>query len=62
MNPEQQIERLRALSKRSEDRWVLAARAALKLLPEASRSNHPAHDLWLRVALADEPAVEVVLS
>lgn len=43
-------------------RWCRAAEAALADIPGASRSDHPAHALWLRVQMQHEPPVEVVLS
>lgn len=42
--------------------WVRAARAALAAIHGASNSTHPAHDLWLRVEMADLPPMSVVLS
>jgi hypothetical protein len=42
--------------------WVAAAERALADIPGASRSDHPAHDLWLRVQMANAPPVEIVQS
>lgn len=53
--------RTRQLTRTSEA-WFKAAESALRLLPEASRSDHPAHALWLRVEMHRAPHVEVVLS
>jgi len=48
--------------KMSTDHWVRAAEAALADIPGASRSDHPAHDLWLRVEMTKAAPVDVVLS
>lgn len=48
--------------KLNAENWCKAAEAALEMLPMASASNHPAHDLWLRVQMHRAPPVEIVLS
>ncbi len=50
------------IARNSTRYWVEAAEAALALLPGASRSDHPAYRLWLRVEMAKAPQVPVVLS
>ena len=42
--------------------WLRAAETALAALPGASNSTHPAHALWLRVEMAKQPSMDVVLS
>ncbi len=62
MTPERELEIARRRERMSTELWVRAAREALDGIPGASRSDHPAHDLWLRVQLAEAPSVGVVLS
>lgn len=47
---------------RSRENWCKAAEAALALLPGASNSAHPAHDLWMRVQMHRAAPADVVLS
>lgn len=56
------IARLRRQLSLTSRHWAQAADAALERLPGASNSGHPAHSLWLRVQLHNQPPVEVVLS
>lgn len=47
----------------SRKAWVRAAEQALEVIgPGVSRSDHPAHDLWLRVEMSKLPPVEIVTS
>lgn len=60
MTPEREIELLKRRERTSRAAWLRAAEAALSTLPGASRSDHPAHDLWLRVEMSKLPPVEIV--
>lgn len=62
MTPEREIQLLKRRLDMSTKYWVRAAEAALGYIPGASRSDHPAHDLWLRVEMSKLGPVEVVQS
>jgi hypothetical protein len=62
VSPERLLELRTRQIETSRKAWIRAAEAALTVLPGASNSAHPAHDLWLRVEMAKLPPVEIVQS
>lgn len=62
MTPERKIELLQRRIDLAHRAWVRAAEAALRDIPDASGSGHPAHDLWLRVEMSKMGPLEIVLS
>lgn len=62
ISPERLLQLRERQFRTSTAMWIRAAEAALAATPGASNSSHPAHALWLRVELAKQEPVGVVLS
>jgi hypothetical protein len=59
---ERTLKRRERQAENSQKFWMDAAERALAAIHGASNSSHPAYSLWLRVEMAKQPPMDVVLS